>query len=1274
MTRKQINLEESEHMDVDNDTEEDEEEEGGVRIGDIYIAPPPPPACTFDSTGPRLIITHIENFNFKSYAGKQVLGPFHKSFTSIVGPNGSGKSNVIDSMLFVFGYRAQRIRSKKISVLIHNSENHSDIDSCCVKVHFQEIIDKPEDGFEVVPNSQFVVSRTAYKDNSSWYAINEKRVPFKQIGLLLRSHGIDLDHNRFLILQGEVEQIAMMKPKGQTEYDTGMLEFLEDIIGCSRFKKPIEILSQRVEELNEQRAEKLNRVKAVEKEKDELEGAKNEAVDYLKLENEITSKKNILFQRYKYESEQQEQEAVKKRDEILEGMKEVNDALEELKKQTEAKEKECKKVKSTFEQKAKTVEEKKEEYSALEREDLHCRESLKHAKSKAKRLIKMLETEKEKLEQLKPQPKKLEEEVENLKRKKEKLEGDKQQEEEKLAKIMASLNKETQGLQEEKEKFETELMELQKAVNETKSKMDIAQAELDLYLSTEKTEKTKLQEITKNREKTIKLLKERQSSLKELESRIPACEKALHAVETELHHVMAEEARMSAEYKLKRMKVEESKSAMQASKSKGRVLQALMQEKERGILPGIFGRLGDLGGINEKYDVAISTACGPLDNIVTDSLTTAQKCVEFLKKNNIGVATFIALDKMERWIPYTKQKIQTPENVPRLFDLIEVKDTRVLPAFYYALRDTLVANNLEQATRIGLQGKKRHRVVTLKGELIDLSGTMSGGGGKAVSGRMGTAAVSSDITSDELTAMITKLEELRKITEDLKERKMILEEKMEQLNKELVALRHSEQKHRLEVEAFSTQEHSLTQQEKQQQEHVKNSAPDKNQMKKLEKVVVEATSAYKKSANAASVVEKKVQKIHNQILEITEGKMGESQKKVDSLSNQIDGVSSAITKTNVAVKTAIRNIKKGEEKVTSLEKETVENTNDLENLKKELENLEVKAQNIMDDLDASDKEKEKLEKELKIILQEISVIKEKENKLNSDHIEVKNELDKCTVKIRDNANKIKHWESQLAKLTLQELDGETNEPLTKLPPEDLEKVDTEACQYEITVLEERLQNMKPNMAAIAEYKKKEALYLERVAELDSVTELRDTQRRHHDDLRKQRLNDFMTGFSIITTKLKEMYQMITLGGDAELELVDSLDPFSEGIVFSVRPPKKSWKNISNLSGGEKTLSSLALVFALHYYKPTPLYVMDEIDAALDFKNVSIVAHYIKERTKNAQFIIISLRNNMFELADRLVGIYKTYNCTKSVTINPAEIGKPKTSEGTEKSASEKVTE
>lgn len=134
-----------------------------------------------------------------------------------------------------------------------------------------------------------------------------------------------------------------------------------------------------------------------------------------------------------------------------------------------------------------------------------------------------------------------------------------------------------------------------------------------------------------------------------------------------------------------------------------------------------------------------------------------------------------------------------------------------------------------------------------------------------------------------------------------------------------------------------------------------------------------------------------------------------------------------------------------------------------------------------------------------------------------------------------------------------------------------------------------------------------------------------------------------------------MYRLITNGGDAELEMKDTLDPFSEGILFQVRPFKKTWKHMSKLSGGEKTLSSLSLIFALHMYKPSPLYCMDEIDAALDYKNVAIVGKYIREKAKNCQFIIISLRNNMFDLAQKMVGIYKTRDVTKTLTINPDQV-------------------
>ena len=122
-----------------------------------------------------------------------------------------------------------------------------------------------------------------------------------------------------------------------------------------------------------------------------------------------------------------------------------------------------------------------------------------------------------------------------------------------------------------------------------------------------------------------------------------------------------------------------------------------------------------------------------------------------------------------------------------------------------------------------------------------------------------------------------------------------------------------------------------------------------------------------------------------------------------------------------------------------------------------------------------------------------------------------------------------------------------------------------------------------------------------------------------------------------------------MGGNAEFDLIDYLNPFSEGIVLCIMPSKKAWKQVSHLSGGEKTLSSLSLIFALHKYKPSLFYIMDEIDAALDFKNVSIIAQYISRI--NSQFIIISLRNDMFEMANTLLGVYKTNDASKTVIVN-----------------------
>lgn len=231
------------------------------------------------------------------------------------------------------------------------------------------------------------------------------------------------------------------------------------------------------------------------------------------------------------------------------------------------------------------------------------------------------------------------------------------------------------------------------------------------------------------------------------------------------------------------------------------------------------------------------------------------------------------------------------------------------------------------------------------------------------------------------------------------------------------------------------------------------------------------------------------------------------------------------------------------------------------------------------------------------------------NETRATEIEMRNKLEENQKALSENEKRSRYWQDKLSKLTIQNVSdlGEEQQPteLQTFSKDELSEMNKDSLKAVIAALEEKTQNSSIDLSVIEEYRRRAAEHESRSADLATALSSRDSAKSRLDGLRSSRLNGFMEGFGIISLRLKEMYQMITMGGNAELELVDSLDPFSEGILFSVMPPKKSWKNIGNLSGGEKTLSSLALVFALHHYKPTPLYVMDEIDAALDFRNVSL---------------------------------------------------------------------
>ncbi|ETI33480.1 hypothetical protein F443_19833 [Phytophthora nicotianae P1569] len=1276
----------------------------------------------------RLMITKMQLENFKSYAGKVEIGPFHKCFSAVVGPNGSGKSNVIDALLFVFGKRASKLRLKKVSELVHRSANFPDLDMATVSVFFQEIIDTDEQeaaasatvneaNYTVVPNSQFSVTRTATKGNVSKYYVNDRPSNFTRVTELLQDKGIDLDNNRFLILQGEMEQIAMMKSKGaEGTNEDGLLEYLEDIIGSNVYVEPTERVWDEVEQCNEVRGDKVNRVKLVEKEKAHLEGPRAEALEYLRKEKEVYMKTNILYQLWIQEASKNRELCESKRDELQAKYKAELARMEKNREELQAVEAVYQRIKSEHDEVAKQLDEAKTEYAEFEKQDVKLREELKYAKERQKELQSAQKKELKKQKNIEQKMQENEELVPQLEKEVEKLQAKLKKQEQVLESIVEGHKEETAKLRSTMEEIQQEMEPFQTEMNALRSVIDTTETEIQLVEEPVTNAKKALEanacgviEAEANLRGLEEELSEKQEKLAKMKDRIGVAEE-------ELDDVKGRESSVAEKYREARTKAEEASGAVQSHATRNRMLRELLEASKPGKpleKAGLFGRLGDLGAIDGKYDVAISTACGALNNLVVETTSGAQACVAYLRKHNLGRTTFLILEQLG----YLKSKysqrfhgVTAPsgQEAPRLFDLVKVNDEKYLPAFYYALRDTLVAKDLDEASAIAYQGRQcKYRVVTLDGQLVEMSGAMSGGGKRARSGGM-SSTLASGLSEEEIRNLQEEASSLRSELGQIRDEKESLEKELSHLTRKIEQYENDLPKIELNVSATKTRLEDFKKNKSVLEKQTKLSPEAKKQVEKLNKTKTAKEAEYKTTKMKVDKMAAKLAKMKEQILDVGGEKLRKEQDVAKKISKQIAEKTKQMTKIRVDFKSSQKNTEKNEQALKKIEEDIEAAKKKIEETREQITAMEEKALAVLQKCETVQEQVTAKEKELRKDEAKYRKLKKEYDEMASAEVDLANSLEDCEKMLEENSKKETYWKSKLTALhdafiTEQEqnagvfederdlparkrqkksrnADGDedmdeerkeedesedseeeedvnldvTLEKLPMLDPAALSRYSKEEMKYEISVLEQQRDELKANvnMGALTEYKQKQEEYKARVLELEEATKLRDAKRHEYDELRRKRLEEFMTGFRTITLKLKEMYQMITLGGDAELELVDSLDPFSEGVVFSVRPSKKSWKNISNLSGGEKTLASLALVFALHHYKPTPLYVMDEIDAALDFKNVSIVGNYIKQRTRNAQFIIISLRNNMFELADRLVGIYKTNDATKSVTINP----------------------
>ena len=1033
--------------------------------------------------------------------------------------------------------------------------------------------------------------------------MNGKESNFTMVTTLLRDRGVDLDHKRFLILQGEVESIAQMKPKATNEHDDGLLEYLEDIIGTSKYKTPIEESAAEVETFNEVCVEKSGRVQHVEKELNSLEDKKNKALAYIKDENELTIKQSGLYQVYINEcgdnitvTEEVIEQMQAQLDAELEKHKGNEDGIKQLDKQYkkgqkehEALDKETQAIlqdMAKFDQEHVKFEEKKKFLVGKQRKSEKTIASSETAAAEAKSSIENCATE-----------------IENWTREIAAMEKHMGQEELVLVSIRESLKGKTQAFSDQIAAKQKSLEPWNEKINQKQSAIAVAESELAILHEKANAGAVALEET---QAKVAAIEEGRSSKLAELEkcelerSRL---EKESTKVQTELDKLSQKEPEIRSKLSGARQKADEARASLSNTQTQGNVLTGLMRLKESGRIDGFHGRLGNLGTIDQKYDVAISTACGALDNFVTDSVEGGQQCIEHLRKTNLGRGNFMCLDKLGS---RDMSPIDTPENVPRLFDLIKAKDERFRPAFYHSLQNTLVAKDLAQANRIAY-GAKRWRVVTLDGQLIDKSGTMSGGGNTAKKGLM-SAKLVADTSKEQVAKLEVDRDALEQEFQNFQDRQRKLESNLRDINDLIPNLDTKMQKIGLEVESSAR---NLVDAQRRIRELGKEHRPsqaDDNRIASLGKEVLKLNKEIEQLRGETASVEQELRALQDKIMEVGGEKLRAQKSRVDALKGEIDSLNEAISIAEVTKAKAEKQKIKHEKDHMKASKELDTAISDLEKLEEEIQNQSANAEGSQAKVDVAKEALLGKKKELNALKAELDEKLTALNEIRAIEIEMRNKLEENQKVLGENQKQLKYWNDKLGKLALQNISdlGEEIEghEIPKMTKDELADMNKNNLKAEIAALEEKTQNATVDLAVLAEYRRRVEEHTARNSDLQSAVGQRDTAKKRCDDLRRLRLEGFMEGFSTISLRLKEMYQMITMGGNAELELVDSLDPFSEGILFSVMPPKKSWKNISNLSGGEKTLSSLALVFALHHYKPTPLYVMDEIDAALDFRNVS----------------------------------------------------------------------
>lgn len=1164
-----------------------------------------------------MYLKNIEVQGFKSFANK-IRFDFHNGITGIVGPNGSGKSNVADAVRWVLGeQRVKQLRGGSMQdVIFSGTENRRPLSYASVAITLDNSDHKLPVDFEEV-----TVTRKLYRSGESEYLINGSACRLKDINEMFYDTGIGKE-GYSIIGQGQIDKILSGKPEERRE-------LFDEAAGIVKFKRRKTLSLRKLEEERMNLTRVNDILKELEKQLGPLEKQSETAKEYLK-KRDVLKKYDInLFLAEEERLRKQIRDIEQKYENASAEMRQSQEQYDMMKAEYETIEKEIEEIEHAVETARNQINETSLLKQQLEGQIDVLKEQINTARMNDEHYEKRSEVINKEVAARNEQKADFEKERSNIAADLRKVSSEKETADRLLLELQTRIAEYTDEIENKKK----EIMELLGSRASTKAKIqhfDTTREQISTRKAVLARNILKIssdaqlhQESLQRYEKELQSVKEKINGynkvIKENEDHISHLQKELNIRQDNLKNIQTAYHRDSS-------RLESLKNITERYDGYGNSIRKVMANKDRE--KGLIGVVADIIKVDKEYEIAIETALGgSIQNIVTDTEETAKRMISFLKQGRYGRATFLPLTSMR-----TGGNIRYPEAIKEhgvigLANTLVHVDKRFESLADQLLGRTIVVQNIDDGIVIARKYHQSLRLVTLEGELISPGGSMTGGAFK---------------NSSNLLSRRREIEELEKTVSELKAEMEDLDWQVSQVKKSRAAcysvIDETQKALREAYVLENTAKMNVEQEEQRKGEAKQRCSIYISEQEKLEKELAQIADNENSIQLELETSEKLENDLNDSITSLKSllDKEKEKENTAQKKSEEFHLSLAALEQQNAFV---LENITRIDEEIEKFEKELCELTQSKTGASDQITDKENQIRELFRTIDNSKDKYEKLKEEI----QEQTAKKDILTGKNKDFLKKREDLsghiaslDKECFRLNSQKEAYEASSEKQINYMWEEYEITYNHALELKDPN---MTDIASMKREIQKIRSEIRKLGTvNVNAIEDYKNVSERYTFLKNQHDDLVEAEAELVKIIEELDSAMRKQFSEQFGKIASEFNNVFRQLFGGGKGTLELMEDEDILEAGICIIAQPPGKKLQNMMQLSGGEKALTAISLLFAIQNLKPSPFCLLDEIEAALDDNNVSRFARYLHKLTKNTQFIVITHRRGTMAAADRLYGI------------------------------------